>query len=283
MSALPVIHSLWVGSELSALELLTLQSFTRQGHDFYLWVYDLELRVPESVQKKNAREILPETAVFFYKNTSKYGHGKGSIAGFSDIFRYKLLYEYGGYWVDMDITCLHPFDMPGDYFLRHHHTLGVVGNILKCPPKSELMQWCYEQATQQVNADNKRWSLPIEILNEGIRKYELQSYIQRVSNNDQWPVVARLLRQNKKIPVSWKAIHWMNEEFRHLGINKNMAVRDSVYERLLLQNHVPFSLYTGEESRELWWQLSKLRYTLINLRARWNWIRNRFGTAVDQV
>jgi hypothetical protein len=143
------------------------------------------------------------------------------------------------------------------------------------------MQWCYEQSLTQINADNKRWTLPIEILNEGVRKFELRSFIQRISNNDQWPVVSRMLRKNKKIPAHWKAIHWMNEEFRHLGVDKNKAIEGSVYEQLLKQYQVAYTLYSDPEKKELWWKLSKLQYTFINLRARWDWLRRKAGATAD--
>ena len=33
----------------------------------------------------------------------------GSLAAFSNLFRYKLLLERGGWWVDTDVICLRPF------------------------------------------------------------------------------------------------------------------------------------------------------------------------------
>ena len=38
-----------------------------------------------------------------------------SFAGFSNFFRYKLLLEKGGWWVDTDVVCLAPFDFPTPY------------------------------------------------------------------------------------------------------------------------------------------------------------------------
>ena len=271
-----IIHSLWIGDNLSSLELLTLNSFTQSGYEFNLWVYDIDLPVPHNIVKKNANDIIPESEVFYYKNASKYGHGKGSLAGFSDIFRYQLLYKYGGIWVDMDITCLQPLDISSDHFFRHHHTFGLVGNVLKAPQNSPLMLWCYERSITQINADNINWTLPIEILKQGVKQFKLEGFIQNISNEDKWPVVARMLRKNKKIPAHWKVIHWMNEEFRHLDIQKNKAVKDSVYEQFLKKYTVAYSVYTKEEENDLWWKLSKLNYTLINLRARWDWLIQKF-------
>jgi hypothetical protein len=102
-----IVHGLWVGSELSALELLSIKSFLFHGHEFHLWLYEsIQTPLPDGVIVQDANKILAKKHVFRYKNKSNFGHGKGSLAGFSDIFRYKLLYDKGGWWADMDITCL---------------------------------------------------------------------------------------------------------------------------------------------------------------------------------
>ena len=38
-----------------------------------------------------------------------------SYAGFSNYFRYKLLLERGGWWVDLDTVCLKPFDFDDEF------------------------------------------------------------------------------------------------------------------------------------------------------------------------
>ena len=90
------VNALWIGKQLSKLELLTLHSFIAHGHSFKLWLYDeLENDLPESIEIGDASVIIPREKVFSYRNQNSFGHGKGSYAGFSDIFRYKLLHEHG--------------------------------------------------------------------------------------------------------------------------------------------------------------------------------------------
>jgi hypothetical protein len=50
----------------------------------------------------DAATIVPRSQVF----THTSGPGEGSLAGFSDLFRYKLLHEHGGWWTDLDVFCL---------------------------------------------------------------------------------------------------------------------------------------------------------------------------------
>ena len=96
-----IVHMLWIGDTLSAMEQLTVQSFLQCGYRVYLWTYSPDLFAPAGVVRKDANEIIPEEKIFTYNHYNKFGHGKKSYSGFSDIFRYKLLYEHGGIWSDM--------------------------------------------------------------------------------------------------------------------------------------------------------------------------------------
>lgn len=233
------VNGLWIDGNLSELELLTIFSFHNNGYRFVLWTYDIHsINAPKQAILKDANEIIPKEDVFVYTNKNKFGHGKGSYAGFSDIFRYKLLYERGGIWVDMDVTCLKPLQNKSEYLFRYHHKSGAVGNIMQCPKNAPVMQWCFEQAKVQVNANNTDWMLPMKILNEGIMKFGLEQYIYNISNIDSWPIVAKMLRKKIIIPTDWYVIHWMNEEFRRLKINKNNTVAPSVYSNLLDKHSV---------------------------------------------
>jgi hypothetical protein len=217
-----ILNGLWIGNKLSKVELLTISSFLGHGHSFRLWIYEpLITTLPPGVEIADASQIIPREKIFSYKNENKYGHGKGSVAGFSDIFRYKLLYEKGGWWVDMDITCLNPFDFPEPYFFRNHHELIVVGNVMKCPKQSELMKLCYEEAISSVDEYNTNWHKPIEILNKHIAALQLKGFIRSdVSNPDQWDKTSRFVDHGDSFPPDWYFIHWQNEEWRSRNISK---------------------------------------------------------------
>jgi len=217
------VHALWVGSELSNLELLTIDSFIKQGHIFHLWAYNaINTPLPAGVVIEPAADIIPAERVFRYKHVNKFGHGKGSVSGFSDIFRYKLLYEKGGWWVDMDVTCLKPLNVITPYFFRKHHALKLVGNVMKCPPGSALMLACYNEAATRVNEESTDWHMPIEILNHYVTANGLEQFIYSdVSNLDDWKELLPLVIGKVPVPEHYRFIHWMNEEWRSREINKN--------------------------------------------------------------
>ena len=234
-----IIHSLWIGKVLSNIELLTIKSFVANGHDFFLWVYDIiEAPIPEGVTIMDANTIIPSDKIFRYKNKNQFGHGKGSLGGFSDIFRYKLLYENGGWWVDMDVTCLKPLDFVEDYVFRKHHELDLVGNVMKCPKRSELMKLCYERAILEVDENNVDWHKPITILNDYVKLLGLSSKIKDFSNQDNWPEISKMLLKKNEIPDTWRAIHWANEEWRRNKIEKNFFMNKSTLGQLMNSHNI---------------------------------------------
>ncbi|MBI1247230.1 hypothetical protein GC197_05220 [bacterium] len=95
------IQTLWIGDRLTRLERLCLASFVYHGHPVDLYVYDEIAGVPDGVTLMDANEIVPQEQVFTY-----FG---GSYAGFADLFRWKMLYDRGGCWIDADMLCIRPF------------------------------------------------------------------------------------------------------------------------------------------------------------------------------
>lgn len=230
------VHGLWIGNELSFMEILTIKSFIKQGYRFHLWTYEtVKNELPEHCICCDANEIIPESRIFKYKFSSQFGTGKGSYAGFSDIFRYKLLHDIGGWWVDMDVTCLKPFDIDSPYFFRAHHDLPLVGNIMKAPKGSELMLKCYKDASREVDENNRDWHKPIEILVNNVFEFNLQEYIvQGVSNSDEWHKIMPFVQNVQlEVPVDWFFIHWCNEVWRSNGYSKNSPLYNSFYGQLL--------------------------------------------------
>jgi glycosyltransferase involved in cell wall biosynthesis len=120
--------------------MLSLTSFVDHGHQIELYSYDTSLPVPRGVRLRDASEVLPESRIFFYAS----GPGKGSVAGFANLFRYLLLRQKGGWWVDTDVLCLSPRLPALDRFFAwegNDHVL--IGNaVLKFPGNDALLQEC---------------------------------------------------------------------------------------------------------------------------------------------
>lgn len=263
------VNALWIGSTLSPTELLTIKSFIANGHEFVLWAYDkIETELPSGTILKDANEIFPRKNIFCYKYSNQFGHGKGSYAGFSDIFRYKLLYLYGGWWTDMDVTCLKPLDIETDYVFRTHHSLELVGNIMKCPKGSLLMKKCFEEAVAKVDENNRDWHLPIQILVDNVKRAGLTTYIREFSNPDSWNLIRKMLRKNHQIPEKWYIIHWVNEEWRRNKIDKNVFLRKSLFYSLANKYNLDIKKAGTFKSSIIKFKLTKVSFALKQLSAR---------------
>jgi hypothetical protein len=235
-----IINGLWIGNELSNLELLTIHSFVNNGHEFHLWSYNnFKEALPEGAVLKDANEIIFEKEIFRYEEATVSGIGNGSVAGFSDIFRYKLLYEKGGWWVDMDVTCLKPFDLQQPYLFPKDNNFPFTGKVLKSKAKSQLMLDCYMESIEKVDKFNTDWGKPIRILINNVKKYNLIKYVvPEFINYDSFIFVDLYRHYDLKMPTQFYAFHWSHELWRSYKIDKNKFKLDSTYGKLLETNNL---------------------------------------------
>ena len=101
----PPVQTVWIGP-LTTLERMALASYVAHKHEVHLYTY-APVDAPPGVCVLDGREILPESEIFTYAGES--------YAGFADMFRWKLLLERGGWWVDTDTICLRALNFPADY------------------------------------------------------------------------------------------------------------------------------------------------------------------------
>ncbi|MEO1496463.1 MAG: hypothetical protein AAFV43_04860 [Planctomycetota bacterium] len=156
----PVFQSLWIGQQLGPMERLSIESFLHFGYEFHLFAYgDLD-GVPPGVKRVDAREVLPESDVFYVRR----GFGKGSPAFFADRFRYEMLLQRGGWWVDTDVVCVAPWDFDRQHVVGAQrqpdasgvNSCGVNNAVIRAPIGSPLMRRCLE-IFAQVDVQTAPW------------------------------------------------------------------------------------------------------------------------------
>ena len=186
------VQSLWVGDKLSRMEHYSIKSFLKLGYKFHLYVYNNVKNVPKGTILKNASKIMPKNKIFSLKS---------SFLPFADIWRYKLLYENGGYWVDLDMIALKRFDFDEPFVFSSERTIqkGAYASkakynanigVLKAPPKSEFYKEAYEKSLKH-NEDNKNEDKLkyMKMLRKLIIKYNYKKYVKRpvyFCNLDWW-------------------------------------------------------------------------------------------------
>jgi len=227
-----VVQGLWIGSTLSIMERLSIKSFLDNGHEYHLYTYDELKDVPAGTVIKDGNEILPASAIFKYKDRPSY-------SAFSNFFRYKLLLERGGWWVDSDVVCLRPFDFPDEYVVSSQKSdTGDVANVgaLKAPQGSEAMAYAWN-VCQTKRRDKLVWGeIGPVLMREIVQKYRLDKYqkpyyIFCPIHFSDWDKVLR--PYVAALPEGAYAIHLWNEMWRLEKQDKNGVYhRACIYEQL---------------------------------------------------
>lgn len=96
-----IVNMVWIGDTISPIAALCIKSFIKNRMHIKLNAYNLARGIPQDVELCNANLIIPK---------KMYLHTWGSYAAFVDVFRWKLMYDTGGYYVDTDVLCLQRFD-----------------------------------------------------------------------------------------------------------------------------------------------------------------------------
>lgn len=127
----------WHGPPLSRIERLCMSSFVAHGHGVQLHVYEEPRDVPAGVTLHDAAAVLPRHELFAHAAT-------GSFAVFADWFRYRLLYEHGGLWVDTDVVCLRPWSYTSEELFAWQDQRTINNAVLGLPRGHALAKWMAE-------------------------------------------------------------------------------------------------------------------------------------------
>jgi Alpha 1,4-glycosyltransferase conserved region/Glycosyltransferase sugar-binding region containing DXD motif len=211
------------------MERLSISSFLAHGHEYHLYAYDHVENAPHGTTFKDAATILPRDWMFM--------DSRGTPSGFSNFFRYKLLLERGGWWVDSDIVCLQPFDFEDPTVLSLEPDLTIGSAVIRMPPQSDVMARAWDECAA-LDRRNVPWgavgpSLLIRIVEElGLTGTALAH---KVFFPFDWRDWQRVLDPD----VEWefdpmtRSIHLWNSMWSLAGSNKD-AIYPSrcLYERL---------------------------------------------------
>ena len=233
MNSNKIIKSLWIGNSLSNMEQLCIASYLQNGHDFHLYTYnDHVSNVPKKTKICDANEIIPKEKIFRDSNNI--------FASFSDWFRYKLLFEKGGWWVDMDTICLKPFNFRHNYCFATEGTrienMIIANSYIKAPKKADFLLAClqYIEDFRKEN-DIVPWgTFGPNLLTTTLLAYDSSRYIKAplVFCPIHWPEMYKLItKQEIVLPNATFAIHLWNECWRRGNLHKDAIYHpNSIYE-----------------------------------------------------
>jgi hypothetical protein len=173
-----IMQSLWIGETLGTLHRLSIASFLHFGDAYHLYCYGEAPDAPAGVTLRDGNEILPESAIFCYQRDPD----RGNVAAFSNLFRYRLLLERGGWWVDTDVVCLRPFDFPEEVIFSSEDTRGsskVASAVIKLPAGHTVARQCYEQAERQDRRSLEWGQIGPDLLDRVVRRTKGSGSVKR--------------------------------------------------------------------------------------------------------
>lgn len=231
------IQSFWYGNTISTIEKLSIASFLKNGHEVDIYCYNPIQNLPSGVNLKDANRIIPKEKVFL--------DSSGGIASFSDWFRYKMLYEVGGWWVDLDIICLRPFAIPNDYCFASENfstnfEIGITCCVIKSPPKAEFLKDILDYIESFENYRDIQWGeFGPALINYVLKQYDSSEFVMPVHAfcPVDWTDMKRIVNDvYLTIPIDSYSIHMWNNLWRINKVDKEKVYPPgTVYEMLKLK------------------------------------------------
>jgi hypothetical protein len=234
-STADVVQSIWLGP-VTTMERLVIASFIAHGHRFHLYSYDEPRDLPAGTVLRDARDVLPVNWVL--------RDSRGTLSGFADAFRYKLLLERGAWGVDMDTVCLRPFDFTDEYVFVWEPDRTMSNGVVRVPPGSDVMRYAWERARayrpRRRPLPRKRlpWcAIGPPLMAEAVEACRLsdRAVEPAVFYLLDYPEWEELLRPNGAMPVDrdTKAVDLWNSMWELAGRDKDATYpHDCLYEQL---------------------------------------------------
>lgn len=237
--ARPVVRTFWHGA-FSPYEALCLSTFLHAGIGVELYSYHPVAGLPDGAILKDAREILDRDVAFY-----QHEFDGPSPSLHSNEFRYALLDELGGWWVDTDVMLLAPALPDVACFLAHQSDRELNGAVMRFPAGHPLIRAARDRTSRR--SRDARWGdVGPKLLTE--LQPEFASRMQPSPREAAYAIGSDEF-QKFLLPeacdeveqrISGSAfVHLWNEMWRKAGIPKNIAPpRGSWLDRMFERHHL---------------------------------------------
>jgi hypothetical protein len=215
------IRAFWHGEQLSIYEQLCLTSFIKHEHEVELYSYQ-RLQVPPGVRLCDANEIIPESEFLHCTR----GPGKWDLFAFSDLFRYALLCQKGGIWIDTDVLCLNHFSTIPDRCVGWESEEYAAVGVMKFPPSDPLCLQLYTTAKGSQKRKIAWAEIGPRLLTKVLRQPHDCHVLPPVAFYPiPWQEAWKLIDPNKLAECEDRAksaycVHWWNNILAEIGLPK---------------------------------------------------------------
>jgi hypothetical protein len=134
-SAFFQINSLWIGDYLPQIEHICAMSMLRQGHKVRIFTYKHIHNLPAGIEQADANEIVPKADILKYGRENFRNRQMAS-----NIFRYRMLKQNLGLWLDLDMLLLQPIKAITTPLFGLETQESINNAVLYIPPDHELLE-----------------------------------------------------------------------------------------------------------------------------------------------
>lgn len=167
------MQAFWHG-RVSTMERLSVASFLAHGHEVHVYSYDTLSGLPAGAVAKDAADVLRPR---FRRRRTVFRDSRGSFSSYANLFRYKLLHERGGWWVDLDVVCLKPFEFPGESVFVNEPSQVLGSAVFRVPARSDVMAYAYDRCLE-LGRRRKTWGATgPALLGEAVERCGLTSSV----------------------------------------------------------------------------------------------------------
>jgi hypothetical protein len=231
----------WEGP-ISSYEITSINSFVRHGFNVNLWTYSKNPKwnMFSGIEIKDANQILPIKMLTQLNQNLQ----KSNYSSFSNLFRYRLLEEYGGWWFDTDCICMKNVDDFVNLTKERDYVLGLerkdyVGSAIMYFQDISLLMKIQEHAYKIIENNNfkLKWGqigpdliTEIVILEGVIDNILSPSYFFPISPKKINVFFDSVLKPDDQSKLNDSFVtHTWNEMFRKYNINKTIMPPDKSF------------------------------------------------------
>lgn len=208
---------------LNVWERCSMQSFADHGHEMVLFSYD-RLEVPQGVRLESAADIISTE-----ERDKFFALALGLYSQFSDFFRYELLRQHGGWWIDTDVLCKSP-TLPSQPVVVGETRPGkLCGAIMRFPSGHPVLgEACdYCRSHLDILADSHRTVIGPILMSDLFKEHPIVvsdiELFYPIRGKDVWklgePESAGAVQG---AIASSPMVHWFQEFFRAAGLPRDL-------------------------------------------------------------
>jgi hypothetical protein len=235
-----VVRCFWHGP-FSPYEALCLSSFVARGIAVELFSEGPVPGLPAGVTRRNAREILDRDVALY-----RHEFDGPSPSLHSNHFRYALLEQSGGWWIDTDVMLMASSLPVTDIFVARQSDHELNGSAMRFPPGHPLIKAARERTADVL--DSARWGDTGPKLLTALQP-EYAPHLPIAPRESAYGIGAdefqKFLLPEAREEVETRTanstfVHLWNEMWRKAGVPKNIAPpRGSWLDRMFERHQIP--------------------------------------------